>query len=285
MGAPAESPTESSGLPASLRPLAADPSGSLLCLDFDGTLSPIVPDPVGALPLPEVPDLLARLARRFALVAVVSGRPVDFLARALQSPTEVRLVGLYGFETLDREGRRLVTPAVLAWEPVMAEVAAEALAEAPEGIYVEPKGLTVTLHWRRAPEHEHWVTYWAAEAVTRHGVVAHEGRANVELRPPLRVDKGTVLRELAALVQPLRGLAVFGDDVGDLPAFAAAAELGGSSAQVVRVAAVDVESPPEVAAQADLVVPGPPGMVALLGQLADAADGADAADAPGMGSI
>ena len=63
-----------------------------------GTLSAIVNDPVAARPLPGVPDLLARLAARFGLVAVVSGRPTAFLAEVLQSPPGVTLVGLYGLE-------------------------------------------------------------------------------------------------------------------------------------------------------------------------------------------
>ena len=35
------------------------------------------------------------------------------------------------------------------------------MATAPPGVYVEPKGLTVTLHFRRAPEHEDWVLAFA----------------------------------------------------------------------------------------------------------------------------
>ena len=64
--------------PRSSSPFAEDPAGKALSLDFDGTLSPIVADPVGARPWPGVPALLARLAARFALVAVISGRPAEF---------------------------------------------------------------------------------------------------------------------------------------------------------------------------------------------------------------
>ena len=63
------------GLPALLQPLAAEPDRSALFLDFDGTLAAIVEDPTAARPLPGVPALLAALAPRFALVAVISGRP------------------------------------------------------------------------------------------------------------------------------------------------------------------------------------------------------------------
>ena len=54
--------------------------------DFDGTLSPIVADPADARPLTGAPELLAELARSFAVVAVVSGRPAAFLVRPLGRP-------------------------------------------------------------------------------------------------------------------------------------------------------------------------------------------------------
>jgi hypothetical protein len=65
----------------------------------------------------------------------------------------------------------------------------------------------------------------------------------------------------------MRAVAVFGDDLGDLPAFDAVAELAAQGVAVARIAVVDAESATEVAAQADLVVEGPAGAVALLEQL------------------
>jgi trehalose 6-phosphate phosphatase len=81
------------------------------------------------------------------------------------------------------------------------------------------------------------------------------------------VDKGTVVRSLAS---GMAALAVFGDDLGDLPAFDAAAELATHGVAVARVAVVDDESAPEVAARADLTVQGAPAAVALLELLAQA---------------
>lgn len=52
-----------------------------LCLDFDGTLSPIVEDPQAARPLPGIVELLGPLAERFAAVALVSAvRPHTWLS-------------------------------------------------------------------------------------------------------------------------------------------------------------------------------------------------------------
>ncbi len=265
------------GLPALLQPLAAEPDRSALFLDFDGTLAAIVEDPTAARPLPGVPALLAALASRFALVAVISGRPTAFLAEVLGSPPGVTLAGLYGLE------RALSGPAHRAWASVIDEVVAEATATAPQGVYVEPKGLTVTLHWRRAPAQKDWVVGFAARQHEARDLTIHEGRHERELRPPLDVDKGTVVRALVAehdeRAEPLRAVAAFGDDIGDLPAFAALDELRAAAVRpltAVRVAAVDTESPPAVAAAADLSVPGAAGAVALLRALAEAAVGGTA---------
>jgi trehalose 6-phosphate phosphatase len=274
-------------LPDVLVPIAAHPETSALFVDFDGTLSAIVDDPRGARALPGVPELLARLAAHFALVAVISGRPVSFLQEALASPEGVRLIGLYGLERIDPDGVRRTAEGAAPWEAVITDVVALARAGAPEGVYVEPKGLTVTLHWRHAPAARPWVTSFAATQVAAHGLVAQSGRMELELRPPLQVDKGTVVRSLAP---GLRGVAVFGDDLGDLPAFAEVAALGtqgtvdtdgAQAVAVARIAAVDDESPREVADQADVTVPGPQGVVALLTALAESAEAAGAAGAAG----
>jgi trehalose 6-phosphate phosphatase len=265
-------------LPALLQPLAADPARAALFLDFDGTLSAIVKDPRDAVPLPGVPDLVAALAGPFALVAVISGRPTAFLADVLGAPPGVTLAGLYGLE------RALQGPAHDTWAAVVDEVVAEASATAPPGVYVEPKGLTVTLHWRRAPEQEGWVQAFAVRQHDVRGLMVVQGRHERELRPPLDVDKGTVVRSLVvehdAHAEPLLAGAAFGDDVGDLPAFAALHELrvpAGPLHNTVRVAAVDAESPAAVADAADLTVPGAAGAVALLRHLAEAVGAAPSA--------
>jgi trehalose 6-phosphate phosphatase len=252
-------------VPAVLTPLCEHPERSALFLDYDGTLAPIVDDPGAARPLPGVPGVLARLVDRFALVAVVSGRPIAFLLEVLGHPAGVHLAGLYGMETAQPGGEARPSEEAAPWRPVVAEVTRLAVAEAPPGAEVEAKGLTVTLHWRRHPETEPWARRFADRETARTGLVGQPGRMALELRPPIAVDKGSVVRRLAP---GHAAVGCFGDDLGDLPAFQALNELATAGVAVARVAVVDAESPPEVAAAADLVVQGPPGALALLQLLA-----------------
>lgn len=253
-------------LPAVLVPLRERPEDAAVFLDYDGTLAPIVDDPAAARPLAGSGEVLARLARRFSLVAVVSGRPVAFLLEALACPAGVVVAGLYGMEVATSSGAVKTHPEAAAWRPVVAEVTGRAASEAPSGAEVEAKGLTVTLHWRRRPDAEGWARAFCDRETARTGLAVQPGRMALELRPPVAADKGTVVRRLAV---GHAAVACFGDDLGDLPAFEALAELAARGVAVARVAVVDAEAPPEVAEAADLVVDGPEGALGLLELLAD----------------
>jgi trehalose 6-phosphate phosphatase len=245
-----------------------DRSGAVLLSDFDGTLAPIVSDPMTARPLPGVPDLLRRLAGQLTVVGVVSGRPAEFLATRLAGVGDgVHLVGLYGLEWVTGGAVHHLAEAD-PWYGPAAEAAAAARAEVPPGAGVEPKGPLLTLHWRNAPGAREWATTFAAKWSGRTGLVAQPGRMSIELHPPIEVDKGTVVERLAAGCS----VATFaGDDTGDLAAFAALERVGAAGATVTKVAVADPESPSALVARADLVLPGPAAFVDLLQRLASAA--------------
>jgi trehalose 6-phosphate phosphatase len=249
-------------VPDVLGPLAAHPGSSAVFLDFDGTLSPIVADPAAARPLDGVAEVLATLGQRFAVVAVVSGRPGEFLAAHLGSPPGVRLVGLYGLEEVGAASGPTVDPGELArWRPVMEALAGRAERETPAGVAIERKTLGFTLHYRAAPEAEAWVLGFADGARDGDGVIAQRGRMAVELRPGIDVDKGAVVR---ALVGDCAAACGFGDDLGDLATFSALDDLARRGRHVVRVAVRDDETPAPLLEAADLIVEGPLGALELL---------------------
>ncbi len=256
---------------SALGPLAVlleDPATSAVLTDFDGTLAPIVPDPAMAVALPGAAEVLGALARRFAVVGVVSGRPADFLAERLHGAgPAVRLYGVYGLEWIE-DGALRRHPAAEPWRRAATEVADAARAAfAGEAVGIEDKGASVTVHWRRAPEAGARVEAFTATWAARTGLSPQPGRMAVELRPPLPVDKGAVVE---ALARGSTAACFAGDDAGDLAAFAALDRLAEAGTRAVRLAVADEESPPELVAAADMVVQGPAEALRLLEMLARA---------------
>lgn len=251
-----------SGGDLALAPFLERPGDAAVLVDFDGTLSPIVTDPASARPLEGAVEVLAALAARLGLVAVVSGRPTRFLQDVL--PPDVVLCGLYGLEVV-RGGRRTDHPDAAAWRPVVEEVARRAAAEGPADMVVEPKGLSLTLHYRAHPELAGAVARWAEREADRSGLEARPAKMSVELHPPIAADKGTAVE---SLVDGLGALCYVGDDRGDLPAFDALDRLGARGVDVLRVAVAGPEAPAELLGRADLVLDGPPAVLAFLRRLA-----------------
>lgn len=249
---------------------ASDPDAAAVVTDFDGTLAPIVDDPETARPLEGAVAALHALADRYGRVAVVSGRPVEFLAANLrldEAPSSRLVVsGLYGLERWDHGV--VIAPAARQWLDVVRRIVDEARAADLDGAAVEDKGLSITLHFRTSPDAEPTVRAWVGAQAAATGLVVHAARRSYELRPPLAIDKGTVVADLIAKA---RAACFVGDDVGDLPAFDALDRLAVDvGAQTVRVAVRSTESPAELLERADLVVEGPGGALAFLRALLDA---------------
>ena len=249
-----------------LRALLADPADALVALDFDGTLSPIVPDPDDARAHPDVPPVLERLAGRGVRVAVVTGRPAQLAVDrgGLAGVPGLVVLGHYGLERW--EGGRVTSPpdasAVAAARSRLPELLADL--GAPEGTWVEDKGLAVAVHTRRAPDPSAaldllWSPLQSLAAET--GLVVEPGRLVLELRPP-GADKGAALRSLVESAET-SAVVFVGDDLGDLPAFDEVARLRAQGLPGLLVCSGSTEVT-EVAQRADLVVDGPEGVAALL---------------------
>lgn len=238
-----------------------------LVLDFDGTLAPIVADPeTSALP-DGVAPVLADLARRLPLVALVSGRPVAFLAERA-AIDGVRLLGLYGLEQWE-DGQRVVREEAARWQQAVDDARAWLSAAVAEhdGVAVEDKGLAVAVHYRNAPDRERAgrvVAEAVAQAAADTGLGREPGKLVEELRPPVAWDKGAAVRALADELG-LDVVVYVGDDLGDLPAFAIARDLGGGAIAVDHGA----ETPAAVRDAADAVLDGTEAVVDWLVSLRD----------------
>jgi trehalose 6-phosphate phosphatase len=269
---PAFEPRTSEGR-AGLAALIADPENALMAFDFDGTLSPIVDDPGAAYAQPGMVEALAGLAASVGHVAIITGRPAGTaveLAGLADAPGLDGLVilGQYGFERWDGSAREVTTvepPAGL--DVVRREVPDVIAAAGVTDAVIEDKRLAVAVHLRssaapaEAFERLRGPLFALAE---RTGLAAEPGRLVIELRPP-GMDKGKALLGLASEVDATT-LVFTGDDLGDLAAFDAvdAWRATGGAGLLVCSGSDEVE---ELAARADLVVDGPPGVLAWLREL------------------
>jgi trehalose 6-phosphate phosphatase len=254
--------------PSAIQALAASPAESALVLDFDGVLSPIIED-AAASALPEqAARALTRLAPSLGVLAVISGRPADFLADRVRI-AGVRLLGSYGIEQIE-DGSRRVDPAAQPWLAPVREATRELderFGNAP-GILVEHKSITVAVHWRQAPDRqaaETEIEQATASLADRTGLRLEPGKLVAELRPPVDIDKGSAIRALLAATRPAVA-AYAGDDVGDIPALRAIRELGGYALVVDHGSETD----PRLLALADETFAGTGAFAAWLTDLADA---------------
>ena len=257
-----------------LQPFLARPAAAGILTDFDGTLAPIVEDPTAAKALPGAVLTLHRLARHYRRVAVISGRPAQFLVEQLHLEHDELLAGetegeglivsgLYGLQAATA-GVVTAHPDCETWKPVVDRTADEAEEQMPDGVIVERKILTVTLHYRTRPDAADWVRAWAAEAAARTGLKLHPARMSEELIPPIPTNKGKVVGDLS---QGLEAVCFFGDDVGDLPAFDALDALRAGGVHTLKVVARSSEAPARLLDAGDVVVDGPEGALAVLSRL------------------
>lgn len=256
---------------AGLAALTADPGRSLVALDFDGTLAPIVDDPTTSRLAPGGLEALRRLTGVVGRVAILTGRPADTVVRlgGLDGVPRLLVEGQYGAEHW-YEGRLEVPEPPAGIDAVRAELPG-LLAGADPGVRVEDKRLALSVHTRRAAEPDEALAALAVpveELAKAHGLTVSPGRYVLEIRAPGE-DKGRTLTRLVEDFGPA-GVLFAGDDLGDLPAFDAIEALRGDGVPGLTVCSASREVP-TVAARADLVVDGPPGVVTLLQALASAA--------------
>ncbi|QDY77474.1 trehalose-phosphatase [Streptomyces qinzhouensis] len=285
---PDASPSPAHGLPRPSTPagrdglaaLLARPEKAVIALDFDGTLAEIVPDPEQARAHPGAAPALARLAPRVGHVAVVTGRPAGVAVRyggfaGVDGLAHLVVLGHYGSERWDAISGTVNTPAP---HPGVAAVRAELPGYldrfgAWHGTWIEEKGQAVAVHTRRAEDPA--AAFEAlreplATLAARHGLVLEPGRMVLELRPP-GMDKGVALAEYIREVGA-ESVLYAGDDLGDLPAYAAVEKLRSDGLAGVLVCSGSTEVS-ELADRADLLLAGPDAVVSFLASLADALSG------------
>lgn len=252
-------------------------------LDFDGTLSPIVDDPTQAHIHEDAPDVLLDLSVHVRALAVVTGRParqvlalggLDAVGELVHDAGSALYVfGQYGNERWDTEDRRVRSPrppaglsTFLLGLPKVLRAAGAAEA------YVEEKGLAIAVHTRRlddAQEAFERLLPGVSDLAAANDLGVEPGRQVIEVRAP-GMHKGEAVRTLVR--ETRAGAFLFaGDDLGDVEAFKAVDDLRRQGMPTLLVCSASEEQS-ALAELADVVVPGPEGVLELLRMLtADAA--------------
>jgi trehalose 6-phosphate phosphatase len=262
-------PSDAATLEELLQPLRDAPERSAVLLDVDGVLAPIVQQPEDA----HMPETTRRplidVARRYVVVACVSGRRASD-ARRIVSLGSIAYLGSHGSEVL-RPGA--IAPELdgelQAWTRRVQAFAHDAYGEKLRRLRVrlEDKEAIAAFHWRGTPDEDEAraAVEDIAEAAEQAGFVPHWGRKVLEIRPPVRIDKGAGIVNLLRDTE-LAAAVYVGDDVTDLDAFRGLTELQemGKLEYALRVGVRSEESPSALQEEADALIDGPDGVRGLL---------------------
>ena len=201
--------------------------------DIDGTLVDFDDDPGGVRLDRDLRALIEALhGAAGGAVALISGRDIPDID-AMMEGVRVPAAGQHGTERRDAAGRvtrHAVRTAQLDW----AHDQIAAAATKHPGLVLQHKGLTLALHYRRAPRLAGYAHRLVRSLLPRLGkeYCMQRGKRIVELKPAGK-DKGAAVLEFMAEA-PFRGrTAVFvGDDLTDEYGFATVNRLKGHSIKV-----------------------------------------------------
>ncbi len=187
-----------------------------LCLfDFDGTLAPLVSNPARvSLPSPIQAQLQALQSR--AAVGIITGRSLaDMRKRLGFEPDYVignhGLEGLPGWQRQAAKNFELCRVWLSSLQPMLSPLG--------EGVWIEDKSYSLTVHYRQAIDHKRMQKTLSAifEKLSPAPRII-TGKFNISLLPANAGDKGFAVEQLLLLSQTYRALYV-GDDSTDEDVF------------------------------------------------------------------
>ncbi len=229
-----------------------------LIMDVDGTISHTAPTPEQAEVTPLCRQYLSILGQRLALVAAVSGRPAVEVKNMIGIDRMV-YIGNHGLErwveghsefTEDAQGYSKLIKAVIKELTRLLSI---------EGVRIEDKGITATIHYRLCHDPQSAKRDIIATLETlpqARSLRVMQGRRAIALIPPVAANKGTATLELIQEYN-LHGGLYLGDDVTDIDAFRALHTASrGSKFQGFAIGVTSQEMPETLMAEADFTLNG-----------------------------
>lgn len=210
----------------------------LICLDYDGTLTPIVRDPAAAVPNERIQRIMKKLCDDpQTTVWIISGRDTVFLDK-YWADYNINLSAEHGCyvkwanQSAADPWDNLVSKTDMSWMQVTINVL-QSYTERTEGTSVEVKKSAITWHYRKADpdfgrfQASHLRAYLELTVAKKYPIEVMAGKANVEIRPKL-FNKGEIVRTIFEEARKRKEFPEFvltaGDDTTDEDMFRVLAE-------------------------------------------------------------
>ena len=257
-----------------MQAIMSRPRETMIGMDFDGTLAPIIEDPEHAYADSAAVAALAELGPLVGSIVVITGRPARTAVRL------GRFAGRPG--SGDDGGARSVRGRTLGCGQRGVLRAAGSRGDHPGGggvavgagrlglerVRIEHKGRAIGIHTRElddpAGAFDRLLSPLTALA-QRHSLQIEPGKNVLEIRGH-GIDKGDALRQIVS-EKAARQVIFAGDDLGDLPAFRAVEQLRTEGIEGLLVCSASHEED-ALTAMSDLILDGPPGVAEWLTRLA-----------------
>lgn len=181
-------------------------SRRLICLDYDGTLTPIVRDPAAAVPSDRIKTIMKKLCDdEKTEVWIISGRDMNFLDE-YWAGFKINLSAEHGCyvkradQSASDPWENLVQKLDMSWMQVVINLL-QSYTDRTEGTSIEVKKSAITWHYRKADpifgafQASHLRAYLELTVAKKYPIDVMAGKANVEIRPKL-FNKGEIVKNI-----------------------------------------------------------------------------------------
>ncbi len=203
----------------------------VLFLDYDGTLAPMAQTPDKAVMTVETREILFKLSKHsHRHLTVISGRKLSDLKNMIDIPN-ITYVGNHGFEIEGQTNLNFESLVPTQFEEDLAVLKKILTAKLSnlKGLWIEDKGIILTVHFRLATDKTGLLArkIFMRECqnyLTTQRISFLEGKKVLEIRPPIKWDKGEaalwILSNWQRQLGKARIISIYiGDDFTDEDAF------------------------------------------------------------------